>query len=117
MSHFLLSKTKNGRIFKCSRCGMYHIEYKNMNFNFSESQYKNFSEYIKNINGTMWEEKNKDSYFKRKIIIPIGHNYFRILLNKKELIELKLLLLKKQSENMVSQKIETKSINFITFNN
>jgi len=78
-----LFNTKNGRVFKCKNCKAIHIEYKNLNFNFNKKQYDHFRNYI---------AKNQTSLYRKKIVIPIGHKNFNVLLNKEELNELKDLL-------------------------
>ena len=84
----LINKTINGQIFKCDSCEAIHIEYKNLSFNFSVQQFDNFADYLSKLDGKKWEEKNKNSSYKRKIIIPIGHKSFNVLLNNEELQEL-----------------------------
>jgi hypothetical protein len=88
----LIGKTANGKIFKCDKCSAIHVEFKNLAFNLSEKQFPSFVEGILDIKGAEWEERNKDSYFSRKILIPTGHNTINILLNNQELNELKELL-------------------------
>ena len=115
MRQDFINKTQNGQIFKCDKCNAIHIEYKNLNFNLSDEQFEHFSEYITKLDGKKWEEKNKNTLFKRKIIIPIGHQSFRVLLNIKELEELKRLFsTKKQKPNLV-QNYKTMNLSF-TFN-
>lgn len=87
-----LFNTKNGRVFKCKNCKAIHIEYKNLNFNFNKKQYDHFRNYIAELNGELWEYKNQTSLYRKKIVIPIGHKNFNVLLNKEELNELKDLL-------------------------
>ena len=112
MSDDLINETENGQVFKCSKCNAIHIEYKNLNFNFSEGQFKHFSEYLSKLDGEYWEKKNKDAQFKRKIIIPIGHQSFKILLNNEELEELKQLFSKKRQKNNVIQNYKIFNFNF-----
>lgn len=69
-----------------------HIEFKNLNFNFKEEEYWKFYSYIKNIDGNFCEDKNGNSNFTRKIILPVGSGNFNALLNKEELEEFKCLL-------------------------
>ncbi|UMB61616.1 hypothetical protein MHL31_05270 [Lutibacter sp. A80] len=90
----LISQTENGRVFRCPTCKLIHFEYKNLNFNFTNKEYNFFVNYMLEIDGDYWEIKNANSYFKRKIFIPAGNNNFNIILNKKELIEIKKLLSK-----------------------
>ena len=86
------NKTENGKVFKCSNCDAIHIEYKNLNFNFSEKQYKHFVKTILDLDGDELEYKNQNSQYRRKIILKIGHENVNILLDNGELQELKKLL-------------------------
>ena len=113
----LLSKTKNGQIYKCPNCNKIHVEFNNLNFNFSQKQFDKFTEYILNLNGTKWEEKNKASFYQRKIIIPIGHNSFNVLLNNSELIELKQLFNISLAESYTFKHFRVLNLNFTHFVN
>lgn len=88
----VFNETENGKIYQCECCNNIYIEYKNLNFLFNEKEYKYFANFIRNLDGKHWEERNSKSPFKRKIVIPIGHKNVRVLLNNKELQELKKLL-------------------------
>jgi len=111
------NKTENGKVFKCSKCDAIHIEYKNLNFNFSEKQYKHFADYILKLDGEEWENKNRNSHYRRKIIIPIGHKSVNILLNNTELQELKQLFSSKKHYGIVSEDLKIMSMNFTNFLN
>jgi hypothetical protein len=88
MGNQIIKRTKNGLLFYCKSCDLIHLEFKNLNFNFSEKQMVKFTGYIKNLNAREWERINKDSPFKRKIVVPISHDSFNFLLNGAELAEL-----------------------------
>lgn len=88
----IINVTDFGIVFKCSCCQKIHIEFNNINFNFTEEQYRNFSEYLNNLDGEYWEEKNRFSVFKRKIRIPLDKSSFCLMLNKEELVGLRQLL-------------------------
>ena len=112
-----MSRTENGKIFRCAKCDAIHIEYKNLNFNFSEKQYKHFADYILELDGEEWEHRNRNSHYRRKIIIPIGHKNINILLNSTELQELKQLFSVKKRNNIVSEDIKIINLNFTNFLN
>ncbi len=88
----IYSETRNGKVFRCSSCNQIHIEYKNLNFNFSNAEYDFFANYFLKLDGDLWEERNKDTHYSRKIIVPVSHKNLNIILNKEELEELKILL-------------------------
>lgn len=86
-----LSKTENGNVFRCSGCNKIHIEYKNLNFNFNEREYVRFARYFKELDALYWEKINSHLPYRKKIIVPVGHSSFNVLLNKEEVQELKTL--------------------------
>ena len=79
MSKDFTNKTQNGQIFKCEKCNLIHIEYKNLNFNFTLKQFNDFTQYLSKLDGKKWEQKNKNSKFKRKILISTGHQNFSLI--------------------------------------
>jgi len=111
------NSTENGKVFICSKCDAIHIEFKNLNFNFSETQFKNFTDYILELNGSEWEYKNRNTHYRRKIIIPTGHKNVKILLNNGELTELKQLLSISKPCLIISENINTLKLNFTNFLN
>ena len=111
------NKTENGKVFKCSKCDAIHIEFNNLNFNFSEKQYKHFANYILKLDGNEWEYKNRNSHYRRKIIIPIGHKNVNILLNNAELQELKQLFSFEKQGSIISEDLKIMNINFTNFLN
>lgn len=98
----IISQTENGQIYRCSTCNLIHFEFKNLNFNFSEDEYKHFVDYFLKLEGEYWEIKNGNSYFRRKIFIPAGDS-FNILLNNEELLELKELFSKPFKKPKIDQ--------------
>jgi len=112
MKKDFINKTQNGQIFKCDKCKAIHIEYKNLNFNFSVEQFDHFADYLTKLDGKYWENKNKNSQFKRKIIIPIGYNSFKVLLTRDELEELKNLFFIKEKPLSVVQQHKIMNMNF-----
>jgi hypothetical protein len=87
-----INQTKNGRIFRCASCDKIHIEFNNINFNFNDKEYIHFANYFKGLDGEYWELVNTNANYRRKIIVPVGHNNMNFLLNQEELEELKELL-------------------------
>ncbi len=110
----IINKTGFGLVFKCYRCNKIHIEFNNFNLNFSEAEYKRFSEYIHNLDGEYWSEMNKDCIYRRKIRIPIGSCTTCLMLNIEELWALRRLLeapVNSAQEKLVSLFKETPSLN------
>ncbi len=107
----ILSKTKNGKVYICTKCNNIHIEFGNLNFNFNQKEFNRFSNYILDLDGEHWEKENEKSPFNRKILIPIGHKNFNILLSLSELLEMKELF-KFWSEK---EKLEYKNIKYLIY--
>lgn len=112
----VLSRTKNGQVYICKKCNMIHIEYGNLNFNFSKKEFEEFANYIINLDGAFWQDENKYAPFNRKIIIPIGHKNFNVLLSLAELNEMKSLF-KFWSKIIRHSKIRYKDINSVIHKN
>lgn len=95
--HKVIKRTTAGIIFKCSKCNKIHIEFGNMNFDFTESELVEFRNYIERLDGEYWEIKNAHTLFARKIRIPLGvRSSFYFLLNSSELEQLKELISPKE---------------------
>jgi hypothetical protein len=87
----MLSQTPNGMIFKCQTCDRLHIEYKNLNFNFTKKEFDFFRKYFLSLDAEYWENVNRQSFYKRKIMVPIGHKNFTALFSSEEISEIKIL--------------------------
>lgn len=81
----IINKTRFGLVFRCSQCKKIHIEFNNINLNFSENEYKRFSDYIHHLDGQYWAEQNNNSPFRRKIRIPISSTPVCLMLTVEEL--------------------------------
>ncbi|MDX8338961.1 DUF6686 family protein [Draconibacterium sp. IB214405] len=108
----VLIETLNGKIFKCATCDAIHVEYKNLNFNFKEEDFWKFAQYIQNLDGEEWTQRNKTSNFKRKIIIPVGSQVFNALLNTEELEEFKRLMNFQKGSVLFQQTIKAGGLEF-----
>jgi hypothetical protein len=113
----IINQTDNGKVFLCDTCNAIHIEYKNLNFNFSSIQFKNFVNYMSRLKGEEWEQKNRDSQYDRKILIPMGHDSFNVMLNNTELEEIKNLLHIKMPERKDFQIMKASTMEFTAFMN
>ena len=88
----ILSKTLNGRLLKCKTCNKIHLEYKNLNFNFTKEALFSFTDYVARIDSTFWANENKESPYHRKVVIPIVKNDVNAMFHPHEIGELKILL-------------------------
>jgi hypothetical protein len=88
----LMKQTINGKVFVCNSCNKFHVEYKNLQFTFSESEYRFFVDYFTKIDTAYWETINKNSIYQKKIMVPIGHHNFTMMFDCFEIVELRELL-------------------------
>ncbi len=88
----IINQSKNGRVFICPNCEKIHIEFFNFLFSFSDKEYDYFKKCFERMDGRYYESVNYNIAYKRKIIVPIGHQNVSMMLNRKELEELQLLL-------------------------
>ncbi|MDY8135942.1 DUF6686 family protein [Aquimarina sp. 2201CG5-10] len=88
----LLNQTKNGSILHCDSCKLYHLIFGHFHLEFSRSELKNFMLFLKNINVPYWEYRYQSKLIKRKIPIPTLQKNLSLVLNQKELDEIKNLL-------------------------
>jgi hypothetical protein len=88
----IINRTTNGTVFRCNKCEKLHIEFNNLNFNFTSSEYEYFVDFFRRLDEDFWESINTRSVYKRKIIVPIQHRNFMILMNSREVKEMKVLL-------------------------
>lgn len=88
-----------------------------MNFNFKENEFWKFVQYINNINGPEFEDRNRYSNFTRKIILPVGSGNFNVLLNSEELEEFKRLLSFRTNSTPYQKTIKAGKLEFISILN
>ena len=112
MLNTIINRTQNGQVFRCGKCKAIHIEYKNLNFNFTDRQFSEFAGYINSLDGEKWEEINQNSQFKRRIIIPTGNQIFRVLFTNKELKEFRQLISTKLEQPYQYKKYQLMNLNF-----
>ncbi|TAJ11707.1 hypothetical protein DMA11_15765 [Marinilabiliaceae bacterium JC017] len=106
----IINRTSNGNIFICSHCERIHIEYKNLNFNFSRQEFDYFARYFMNLDGDYWERVNAGAIYRRKILIPVGHKNLCLLMNKQELSEFRQLLRGRKKEPSYDMAISARDI-------
>ena len=87
-----LSKVKNGELTYCKSCGMYHVSFYNMYFEFNRKQLIKFRNHIAEIDADMWEKSYSNIRGKRKIPVQTLHQSLYVIFNKEELHEFRELL-------------------------
>lgn len=107
---YVISRTLNGKIFHCHTCNKIHIEYKNLNFNFSEDEFIFFKDYFLKLDPEKWEKINRDTCYCRKVMIPIGHKNFTAMFHAAEIYELKELFKKTRNRYNEDDLIKLKEI-------
>ncbi|WP_321281794.1 DUF6686 family protein [Marinifilum fragile] len=99
----IYNRTSNGCLFKCDSCQSIHMEFNNMNINFSsKDKYYQFAEYLHDINIAAAVKQNAHSPYQRKIVIPIGSGSCNFMLHPGELEDLKRLCLLRLDTNILN---------------
>lgn len=83
-----LSKTKSGELYLCEQCEIYHLEFNNIYFEFTEEQLLQFKCYVLAIDADYWEHKYACGRVKKKIPIPTMHPNLVLMFNRQEIYEL-----------------------------
>ena len=88
----ILNRTSNGILMHCEHRDMYQLLFNNLTFDFSSIEMTSFSNYLDQIDIDYWEREYKHSIYEKKIPIPTLQSNFIILLNRKEVEELRYLV-------------------------
>ncbi|MPQ46999.1 hypothetical protein GCQ56_08215 [Marinifilum sp. N1E240] len=99
----IYNRTSNGSLFRCDSCQSIHMEFNNMNINFTtEEKYLQFADYIHEISIDAALQQNAHSPYQRKIVIPIGGGGCNFMLHPGELEDLKRLCISNLNKSIVS---------------
>ncbi|MDR6846665.1 DUF6686 family protein [Flavobacterium granuli] len=88
----VLNRTSNGILLYCQHRDMYQLLYNNLTFDLSGIEMTSFANYLDQIDIDYWEREYKNSIYEKKIPIPTLQSNFIILLNRKEVDELRFLV-------------------------
>lgn len=96
-SQKILNQTKNGTLTFCHHSKLFQFVFNNLCFELYEWELKKFNSFLKDLDANYWEKQLSCSIHNRKISISVGTNHFIILVNRRELQELKQLLSNKRN--------------------
>ena len=101
MSHHkkTISQSDQGYLTFCSDCNLYHLTFQNIQFEFSEKQYRDFKKSLLGIEKWFWSQNNTYSNQARKILLPTKQKNLTLKFNRIEIESLILLVF----ENSVSR--------------
>ena len=85
----IVNRTSNGILLYCRHRNMYQLLFNNLTFDLSSIEMTSFSNYLDQIDIDYWEREYQHSIYEKKIPIPTLQTNFIILLNRKELEELR----------------------------
>lgn len=88
----ILNRTTNGILLFCQHRDMYQLLFNNLTFDLNSIELTSFSNYLEQIDIDYWETEYKNSIYDKKIPIPTLQSNFVILLNRKEIEELRFLV-------------------------
>ena len=87
-----LKRTTDGVLLFCYHSEMYQLLFKNINFNLTLNELQCFSKFIQNIDENYWVKEYEQSVYSKHIPIPSVQANLIILLDVKDLFELRELL-------------------------
>ncbi len=88
----ILNRTSNGILLFCQHRDMYQLLFNNLIFDFSSVELSSFSSYLDQLDANYWENEYQHSIYEKRIPIPSLQSNFLIMLNSKELEELRFLV-------------------------
>lgn len=89
----MIQHSTTGQIFVCNQCRKIHLEFGNFSYDFSsEAKLNDFLSNLEQIDGQHYEELNKSTNYRRKIIVPIPYTGIRILFTLNELDKIRNLI-------------------------
>lgn len=97
----VLNRTKHGQLFFCPKRQLFQLSFNNLNFNLNPTEMCSFSKYLKQINIDYWEKEYENSVYEKRIPIPTLLHNFIILLDRKDVEELRFLLSPEQSQRLL----------------
>ena len=97
----VLNRTSHGQLFFCLRNDLFQLSFNNLNFNLNRTEMFSFSKYLKHIDIDYWEKEYENSVYEKRIPIPTLLNNFIILLDRKDLEELRSLLNLQQPQQLL----------------
>lgn len=109
----ILNRTSNGILLYCQHRDRYQLLFNNLTFDFKSIEMTSFTNYLDQIDIDYWEREYKHSIFEKKIPIPTSQSNFIILLDRKELEELRFLV-DCIGENRI---LKPKEISYMMFSN
>ena len=88
----IIQKTTNGLLLFCPKGKCFQLTFNNLFFNLNSHELNGFIDFIEKIDFNYWELEYKNSIYKKRIPIPTMQSNLMIMLDKNELLELKILL-------------------------
>ncbi len=88
----ILSKVKSGELSLCTSCKIYHLEFNNIYLEFGKKEFRQFKNYILDIEIDYWEDRYASAKIKRKIPIPSMQPNLVLMFKRQEIKELQRLL-------------------------
>ena len=84
----VLSRVPCGELSFCSECRVYHLEFNNIYLELRQSDFKQFKDYLINIEMDYWEDKYACAKVQRKIPIPSMQPNLVLMFKREEIKEL-----------------------------
>ncbi|SFD24560.1 DUF6686 family protein [Algibacter pectinivorans] len=107
----IISKVKSGELYLCRDCHVYHLEFNNIYLEFNAKEFKQFKNFILDLEIEYWEHKYASARVKRKIPIPSMQQNLVLMFNREEIKELKSLFTN-TTNSTFTRDLKTKDIDY-----
>lgn len=91
----VINKSANGQLIYCEKCELFHFEFGNLNFDFTQEEFERFRNYVTSIDGDYYHGLNSHTENRRKILLPTRLKGFHFCFYPEELREIRFLLTQK----------------------
>ena len=106
-----LSKTSQGELSLCKHCKHFHLEFNNIYFEFTVNEFKQFKQYVLNLEPEFWECKYAEANISKKIPVPTLQDNLILMFNRQEFLQLKVLV-NKPILNIYKKSISVNDIDY-----
>lgn len=103
----VIATVKSGELSFCENCQVFHLFFNNLFFAVTREELERLKSYVDGLEVSYWEDKYACSRIRRKIPLPTTQENLVVMFNRQEVLELKVLLARKE-------KNKKKYIKFLT---
>lgn len=101
----IIKKTTNGLLLFCQKANGFQLSFNNLFLNLSRYELNSFIDYLEKMDVDYWEQEYKNSIYSKKMPIPTVQSNLIILIDRHELLELKILLTNVHENTLLTSKL------------